>query len=74
MNFQVKRYPALFALINNKKFEGYKKLLEKIYHILTLENSIELNIKSYTIDFEKSLINSNRIAFPNFRQIGRAHV
>ena len=65
--FSGERYHALFALINNKKFEGYKTLFEKIYHILILEHSIELNIKSYTIDFEKSLINFTKIAFPNIR-------
>ncbi len=45
-------------------------LFKKINKILTSEYSIELNIKSYTIDIEKSLINLTRIACPNIRQIG----
>ena len=52
-----KRYPGLFALINNKKEAGYIYLLEKIKLILTLENSSILELLSYTIDFEKALIN-----------------
>ena len=33
-----KRYPGLYALINNKKEEGYKVLFNKIKFILSLEN------------------------------------
>ena len=41
-----KRYPGLYALINNKKFEGYKLLFEKIKYILTIENTIDIGFKS----------------------------
>ena len=65
-----KRYPGLFALINNKKQEGYKYLFKKILDILTLENTSNKKILSYTIDFEKGLINATRYIFGEIRQIG----
>ena len=52
-----KHYPGLFALINNKKQEGYKYLFKKILDILTLENTSNIKLLSYTINFEKGLIN-----------------
>ena len=47
-----KRLPGLFALINNKKYEGYKLTFEKIQYILTIENTIPLKLESYALDFE----------------------
>ena len=64
------RYPGLYALINNKKEAGYIYLFEKIKHILTLENTSKLELLSYTIDFEKALINATEKIFPDIRQIG----
>ena len=64
------RYPGLFALINNKKFEGYKYLFEKINFLITIENTIKSNFQSYTIDFERALINATNIIFENKRQVG----
>ena len=46
-----KRFPDLYALINNKKEEGYYLLFKKIYDILTIEGTKELKLKTYTIDF-----------------------
>ena len=43
----LKRYPGLFALINNKKKKGYDLLFNSIKNIITLENSKDLFIKSY---------------------------
>ena len=37
---------------------------------LTLNNNSEINIKSITTDFEKSLINNEKKIFANIRQIG----
>ena len=65
-----KRCPGLFALINNKKEEGYKYLFSKIKYLLTLENEDELNLQTYTIDFEKALINASKEIFGKIRQIG----
>ena len=65
-----KRYPGLFALINNKKEEGYKYLFSKIKYILTLENSSPLNLQTDYIDFEKALINATKDIFSKSRQIG----
>ena len=64
------RYPGLFALINNRKYEGYKFLFEKIKFLLTIEYSGNLNFISYSIDFEKSIINSTANVFTNIRQVG----
>ena len=64
------RYPGLFALINNRKYEGYKLLFERIKFILTIENSRKLNFISYSIDFEKPLINATSTVFDNIRQVG----
>ena len=43
----LKRYPGLFALINNKKKKGYDLLFNIIKNIIILENSKDLFIKSY---------------------------
>ena len=52
---------GLFALINNKKENGYLYLFQRIKDILTFENTIELEIESYTVNFEKGLINTLNI-------------
>ena len=65
-----KRYLGLFALIGNKKEEGYKYLFSKIKYILTLENSSPLKLQIYFIDFEKALINATKEIFSKSRQIG----
>ena len=57
-NEKNKRFPGLFALINNKQEEGYLYLFNKIKNILTIEGTKELSLKSYTTDFELGLINS----------------
>ena len=59
-----------FLHINNKKFEGYKYLFEKINFLITIENTIKSNFQSYTIDFERALINATNIIFENKRQVG----
>ena len=64
------RYPGLYALINNKKEEGYKILFEKINYILTIENTENWDFRSYTIDFEKAIINATSSIFKDKRQIG----
>lgn len=65
-----KRYPGLFALINNKTIEGYLELFNKIKSIITIENTKELKLESYSIDFEKALITSLGLIFKGIRQIG----
>lgn len=65
-----KRYPALFALINNKFTEGYLELFKQIKSLVTLENSKELNLTPYTIDFELGLISALNNIFPKIRCIG----
>jgi len=64
-----KRYPALYSLINNKYSEGYLELFKQIKSIITLENSKELKLSSYTIDFELGLKNALEVIFPNIRPV-----
>ena len=65
-----KRYPGLFALTNNKHEEGYYHLFNRIRNILTIEGTIKLSLKSYTIDFEMGLINSLSKILPNIKKVG----
>ena len=60
----------MFAPINNKKEEGYNILFKKINNILTIEETKELKLISYTTDFEKGLINSLSNIFKNSRAVG----
>ena len=69
-NEKRKRFPGLFALMNNKKEEGYFYLFTRIKNILTIESSKELSLKSYSVDFEIGLINSLKRVFPNVKIIG----
>ena len=54
----VKRFPGVFALINNKTEIGYKNLFKSIYEIITIENTKELKLESYSTDFEVGLMNA----------------
>ena len=45
------RFLGVFALINNNNEAGYLELFTSIYKIITLENTKELILKSYTTDF-----------------------
>ena len=65
-----KKFPGLFALINNKKEEGYYILFKKIYYILSIEETKDLLLKSYTTDFEIGLINALSKIFQNRRAVG----
>ena len=64
LNFS-KRYPALFCLINNKNKEGYKEVFKDIKNIITIENSVKINLKSITMDFERGLIEAFKENFPD---------
>ena len=50
-NEKRKRFPGLFALMNNKKEEVYFYLFTRIKNILTIESSEELSLKSYSANF-----------------------
>ena len=60
----------MFDIIKNKKEEGYNILFNKIHNILTINESKELNLISYTTHFEKGLINSLSKIFKNLRSVG----
>ena len=55
-----KRFPGIFGLINDKKESGYEYLFKTIKSILTIDNTKNLNLKSFTIDFETALINATK--------------
>ena len=57
------RYPGLFAILNNKKKEGYMLIFKKIKDIITIENSKELSLISYSVDYEQSLLDTCRTIF-----------
>ena len=40
-----KRFPGLFALINNKKENGYLELFRKIYDIISINKTKEISYK-----------------------------
>ena len=65
-----KRYPGVFSLINNKTQEGYYKLFNNIISIITIENTKNLNLETYTIDFESALINVLTKILKNCRAVG----
>ena len=65
-----KRFPGLFAITNNKHEEGYYYKFNKIKHILIIEGTVNLSLKSYTINFEIGLINILYKIFPNIKKVG----
>ena len=65
-----RRFPGLYALINNKKYEGYLYMFKKIINILTIEETTELSLESYTLDFEIALQNAFSTLLPNRRCVG----
>ena len=64
------RYPGLFAILNNKKKEGYMLIFKKIKDIITIENSKELSLISYSVDYEQSLLDTCRTIFKDIRGVG----
>jgi len=65
-----KRAPGCYILINNKTENGYKMAFKSFKEIITLGNTIELSLVSYSTDFEKALYNSLEDTFPNIRRLG----
>lgn len=68
--FTNKKIPVCYILLNNKYECGYLKALETFKRIISLENTIYLNIKSITTDFEIALINAINLLFPKIHHIG----
>ena len=64
------RYPGLFGLINNKKKEGYLNLFKKIKDIITLENTKELSLLTYSVDYEIGLLETCQNLFEKKRGVG----
>ena len=60
----------MFALINNEKYEGYLYMFKKIFYILTIEETVQLSLESYTLDFETALQNAFSQLLPNKRCVG----
>lgn len=65
-----KKYPGMFILSNNKKYEGYLKIIKRVRNIITIENSRELKLKSYSTDYEEGLLKAIGEVFIEFRGIG----
>ena len=64
------RYPGLFGLINNKKKEGYLNLFKKIKDIITLENTKELSLLTYCVDYEIGLLETFQNLLEKQREVG----
>ena len=64
------KIPAVYILTNNKYLNFYIKIFKKIKNLITIENSVKLNWKSITIDYESSLIESVNKVFNNIHIIG----
>ena len=45
-------------------------MFKKIISIITIENSKELKLVSYSIDFEKALIETLKTILPKIRTVG----
>ena len=55
---------------DNKTENGYKIAFKSFKEIITLGNTIELSLVSYSTDFEKALYNSLEDTFLNIRRLG----
>ena len=64
-----KRFPVLYALVNNKTLEGYLELFKKIKAKITIENRKKLNLESYSTYYEISLLTALKTIFKDVKQI-----
>ncbi len=64
------RAPGRYILLNNKTEKGYYLALSNLKKIIKLDNNVNLNMISYTTDYEKALYNALELLFPNIRRIG----
>ena len=64
-----KRYPGAYIL-NSKLFQAYIISINPLKNIKTKYNSVELKLKSITIDFEGGLYKAITRIFPNARIVG----
>ena len=65
-----KRAPGCYILLNNKTENGYKLAFTNFKKIVTLDDTHELSLISYSTDFEKALYNALEDIFPNIRRLG----
>ena len=64
------KIPGLFVTINSKKEISYEIIFEEIRNIISLNGKFPLSLKTYTIDFEKSLEIALTKIFPNVKKLG----
>ena len=64
------RAPGCYILLNNKSEISYTKVFKKFRKIISIENSREFALQTYTTDFETALVNSLKKIFPNARRVG----
>ena len=65
-----KRAPDAYILLNNKKEKSYIKVLRNVKSIITLANTINVKLNSYSSYYEIALSNALEIIFPHIRHIG----
>ena len=56
--------------MNIKHEKSYELVFKSLLNIITIENTVKLNLISVTTDFEKSLTNAVKKVFNNIRHIG----
>jgi hypothetical protein len=64
------KVPGCFVTLNSKTQLAYENIFTDIIRIITLNNNVSMCIQSYTIDYEKTLENALKKAFPNAKHIG----
>ena len=65
-----KKFPGAFILLNNKNESSYYKVFSIFKNIITLEESVKIDMISYSIDFELAICNSLEKIFPNIKHYG----
>ena len=64
-----KKFPGAYILINNKYEKSYIKAFTVNKNIITLEGEKELEMISYSSDYELALSNALETVFPNKRHL-----
>ena len=64
---KLKKCPGAFILLNNKNETSYYKVFESFKSIITLEGVNELELISYSTDYEIALFNALERLFPKIK-------
>lgn len=65
-----KKIPGCYILVNSKEIMSYFTKFKEFKSIITNYNTLKLNILSISTDFEKSIIHTIKLIFPNVHHVG----